>query len=147
MGRQGLRVKEGSAVVALAMTGLLFGCVSHQAAARGHVPRVRAAIAIAGAHAFDRRLFRIFPNRIGVRRCSIPEGGLRLRGRHIAGICATRVRIGVRALVSFTEVWPRGCRLTRPHAGRCRFHTWQIVVGRGGRILGERNLGDPAPQF
>jgi hypothetical protein len=104
-------------------------------------------VAVARAHALDRRLFRIFPERLGLRWCAIPEGGLRLRGRRIAGICGTRARIGVRVVVAFTEAWPRGCRLTHPHAGRCRFHTWRIVVGCGGRILGERNLGDPAPQF
>lgn len=102
-------------------------------------------VAIGRAHAVNPRLFRIFPSRLGLRRCSIPEGGLQLRRRHIAGSCATRARLGVRARVSFTETWPRDCRL-KPHR-RCRFHTWRIVVGRGGRILGERNLGDPAPQF
>jgi hypothetical protein len=97
-------------------------------------------VAITRAHAVDRTLFRIFPRRVGLRRCAIPEGGLQLRTQRIAGTCATRARAGVRTIVSFTETWPRGCR-------RCRVHTWRIVVGRGGRVLGERTFGDPAPQL
>jgi hypothetical protein len=128
-----MRALALGAAVVFGFTGLPYGCGAH--------PRARVVVAIARAHAVDRRVFSIFPFRGGRRLCAIPEGGLQLRTKRIAGICATRARVGVRTLVSFTEVWPRGCRL------RCRFHTWRFVVGRGGRIIRERTFGDPAPQF
>jgi hypothetical protein len=128
-----MRALALGAAVVFGFTGLSPGC--------GARPRARVVVAIGRAHAVDRHVFSIFPRRVGVRRCAIPEGGLQLRTKRIPGICATRARVGVRALVSFTEAWPRGCRR------RCRSHTWRFVVGRGGRILRERTLGDPAPQF
>jgi hypothetical protein len=134
-----MRALALGAAVVFSLTGLSSGCSGHR--------RARAVVAIARAHAVDRHVFSIFPYRVGLRRCAIPEGGLQLRTRRIAGSCATRARVGVRTLVSFTELWPRSCRITRPHRGRCRFHTWRILVGRGGRIIRVRNFGDPAPQF